>query len=99
MASKKSASRPKSPPTTKSAASTSAPSTVSGPARGAKRPRGDDAKLGGALVAKMDGVQALAAGMPFNANKPGEHGKASAKPQPGQTVKAARCARYGQHAE
>ena len=35
----------------------------------------------------MDATQSLAATMPFNANKAGEHGKASAKPQPGATAK------------
>jgi len=39
-----------------------------------------------ALLAKVGGTQATAEGMPFNVNKPGEHGDASRAPQPGQTV-------------
>jgi catalase len=39
-----------------------------------------------ALLAKVSGTQELSAGMPFNANKAGEHGDASRAPQPGQTV-------------
>jgi catalase len=70
-------------PASASGSVSSARSTVSGPARKNKRGAGADA-----LVEKMAGAEALAAGMPFNANKPGEYGKASSKPQPGQTVKA-----------
>ncbi|HEY0466021.1 MAG TPA: catalase, partial [Polyangiaceae bacterium] len=65
------------------ASTTSARSTVSGPARKDRRSPGDD------LVAKMDGAQALAAGIPFNANKPAEYGKASLKPAAGVTVPVA----------
>ena len=66
-----------------SAIKTSVRSTVSGPAR-------DDADLlaaGDALAAKMKAAQALAARMPYNANKASEHGEASRAPQPGPTVK------------
>ena len=61
-------------------------STVAGPSTSAP-----PASLGGvpqeaALLAKVGGTQAVAGGMPFNANKPGEHGDASRAPQPGQTV-------------
>ena len=63
-----------------SASTTSARSTVSGPARKDRRSPGD------ALTAKMDGTQSLAAAMPFNANKPNEYGKASYKPAPGATA-------------
>jgi len=62
------------------AATTSARSTVSGPARKDDRSSGDE------LVEKMDAAQALAAAMPFNPNKPGEYGEASAKPSVGATV-------------
>jgi catalase len=65
-----------------SGSTTSARSTVSAPARkDARAPSGADA-----LVAKMDGSEALAAAMPFNPNKAGEYGKATAKPQPGATA-------------
>ncbi|MET0410303.1 MAG: catalase HPII, partial [Polyangiaceae bacterium] len=63
-----------------SAATTSARSTAGGPSRKGKPP-----PTGDALVEKMAGTQALAAAMPFNPNKPGEHGKAALKPQPGPT--------------
>jgi catalase len=67
----------------RSAAKTSARSTVSGPSR-------SDASADNAgsdvLVSRLEATNALAAGMPFNANKPLEHGKASRKPQPGATV-------------
>jgi catalase len=62
---------------------TSARSTVSGPARGGKGPVSNS----DALVEKMEGTEALAAAMPFNANKAGEYGKAASKPQRGQTAK------------
>ena len=62
------------------ATTTSARSTVSGPARKDREAPGD------ALTAKMDGAQALATSMPFNANKPTEYGKASLKPPTGATV-------------
>jgi catalase len=38
-----------------------------------------------ALLDKVAGAQQLAAGMPFNANKEGEHGDAARAPQPGST--------------
>jgi catalase len=62
--------------------SSSARSTVSGPARKDKA-----GAAGDAATAKMDGTNALAAAMPFNPNKPGEHGKAAYDPQPGATAK------------
>ena len=71
------------PGNSRSASRTSARSTVSGPAQ-------DDADLiaaADALAAKMKTAQALAATMPYNANKASEHGEASRAPQPGQTVK------------
>jgi catalase len=68
---------------TTSASTTSARSTVSGPANKGRRSSGDD------LVAKQAGAQSLAAAVPFNANKPNEYGPASAKPRAGATVPAA----------
>ncbi|MEO8181326.1 MAG: catalase [Deltaproteobacteria bacterium] len=62
-------------------AGTSARSTVSGPARKDRR-----AALADAPSEKQAAAEALAAAMPFNANKPGEYGPASAKPQPGAAV-------------
>jgi catalase len=64
------------------ASTTSARSTVSGPSRKDRRPATDD------LIAKVDGAEALAAGMPFNANKPSEYGKASPRPPRGTTIPA-----------
>jgi catalase len=61
---------------------TSARSTVSGPARPRKGAAPDDA-----VERKLSGTQALVAAMPFNPNKPGEHGKAALQPQPGATAK------------
>jgi catalase len=61
-------------------------STVSGPS--AANP---PSSLGGAstqedaLIEKVAGGQQTAAGMPFNANKAGEHGEAARTPQQGQT--------------
>jgi len=61
-------------------------STVSGPST-ASTPD----TLGGAspheqtLIDKVAGGQQTAAGMPFNANKEGEHGDAARTPQPGKT--------------
>jgi len=63
-----------------SASTTSARSTVSGPANKKRGTSGDD------LVAKQDGAQSLASAMPFNANKPNEYGPVSAKPRAGATV-------------
>jgi catalase len=68
-----------------SGSTTSARSTVSGPARRETR-RDKGSSAADALNQKADGTAQLAAGMPFNANKAGEHGKASAKPQRGTTV-------------
>jgi catalase len=65
------------------ARTSSARSTASGPSR---EDRG--ASSGDEAVAKMQGTQALAAAMPFNPNKPGEHGKAAWDPQPGAVVAA-----------
>jgi len=64
----------------KSGKTTSASSTAGGPARGSKPGSATDA------VKKADAAQAMVAGMPFNANKAAEYGKASNKPQPGATV-------------
>src|SRR5215203_795203 len=57
-------------------------STVSGPAR-----RGDSVDdRGDALSAKFAATQKLAAAMPYNVNKPLEHGELATQPQPGETV-------------
>jgi catalase len=64
-----------------SASKTSARSTVSAPARPAKR-----ARAGDALEERMVGTNALVAAMPFNPNKAGEYGKAARNPQPGATA-------------
>src|SRR5438874_13126727 len=63
----------------RSGAKSSARSTISSPAR-------HDADSSDELVAKMEATEALAAAMPFNANKPAEYGKATLDPQPGATV-------------
>src|SRR4029079_7587434 len=62
---------------TPSGAATTARSTVSGPSR--KTPR--DAVSGDELVAKLEAVASLAAAVPFNPNKAGEYGRASAEPR------------------
>jgi catalase len=62
-------------------AATSAKSTVSAPSRRDKRPDPGDV-----LDLKMAGTEELAAAMPFNPNKAGEHGKAALKPQAGATA-------------
>jgi catalase len=54
-------------------------STVAGPAR-------KGGKAADALEAKAAAAEALAEGMPYNANKEGEHGELATEPQPGQTV-------------
>jgi catalase len=64
-----------------SGSKSSARSTVSGPARSDRR-RGE----GDALVAKVEGAQALAKAMPYNATKADEYGRAAQKPQAGRTV-------------
>ena len=61
--------------------SSSARSTVSGPARGGRGNAANDA-----LVAKMEATATLVEAMPSNANKPAEYGKPSVDPQPGETV-------------
>jgi catalase len=66
-----------------SGARSSARSTVGSPAR-----RGAGADLSDDLVAKMEATQALAAAMPFNANKAREYGKATLDPQPGAAIAA-----------
>jgi catalase len=83
MATKKTPNKNSAPSRSRSGAATSsARSTVSGPARRGKRSPDPDA-----VERKMAGTQALAAAVPFNANKPGEHGKAALQPQPGATAK------------
>ncbi len=64
-----------------SGAKSSARSTISSPAR-----RDAGADVSDQLVAKMDATEALAAALPFNANKPAEYGKATLSPPPGVTV-------------
>src|SRR5688500_11034458 len=64
-------------------AGTSARSTVSGPARKERRTAAGDAPS-----EKQTAAEALAAALPFNANKPGEYGPASAKPQPGAALES-----------
>jgi catalase len=65
-----------------SASATSARSTVSGPSR-----QRADTRMRDALLEKADGAEALAAAMPFNANKAAEHGDAAQKPPRGATAK------------
>jgi catalase len=62
-------------------ASTSAKSTVSAPARRDRRPDPTDA-----VDLKAAGTQELAAAMPFNPTKAGEHGKGALRPQVGATA-------------
>jgi catalase len=57
----------------------SARATVSGPSH-PDRPDGDE------LAEKLVAIEALAAAMPFNANKAGEYGRAALEPQPGAMV-------------
>lgn len=64
-----------------SASKSSARATSGGPTRKDRKGAAD------AATAKMDATQALAAARPFNPNKPGEYGKASATPEPGATAK------------
>ncbi len=66
-----------------SGSTTSARSTVSGPAR---KQRGVD--VIDALTRKAAGTDALAAAVPANANKAREYGRAAAEPQPGVVVRA-----------
>src|SRR5688572_3902150 len=71
----------KSPARSGSSSTSSARSSVSGPAR-----KSGAGKLADALVAKVDATEALAAGMPYNANKEAEHGELAAEPPEGATV-------------
>ena len=64
-----------------SSAKSSARSTLSGPSRGA-----DATNMADAAVRNYKATEALAAGMPHNENKAGEHGEAARKPRPGRTV-------------
>ena len=64
-------------------ATTSAKSTASGPSR-PRRPR--KSASADPQLAKMQDTQALAAGMPHNANKAAEHGDLSAMPPQGLVV-------------
>jgi catalase len=82
MATKKTSTRKPDKSSKTSGATTSARSTVSGPSRRDRRPAAADA-----AERKMAGTRALAAAMPFNPNKAGEHGTAALKPQPGATAK------------
>ena len=66
-----------------SASVTSAHSTVGGPARS------DASKAKDAATKKASAAQELAAAVPFNANKPGGYGAASAEPAPGATAEPA----------
>jgi catalase len=66
-----------------SATFTSAHSTVGGPAQS------DASKAKDAATKKAMGAQDLAAALPFNSNKPGEYGAASAEPAPGTTAEPA----------
>jgi catalase len=75
-------SKKNSPIDTRNAASKSSlRSTVSGAAQ-----RGGSAETGDALAVKFDATQKLAADMPYNVNKPLEHGELSRQPQEGQTA-------------
>ena len=67
---------------TVASAKSSARSTSSGPTRGGAAP----ADLSDAAVSKFEATEALAASMPYNENKAGEHGAAAKDPQPGRTV-------------
>ncbi|WP_242332919.1 MULTISPECIES: catalase [Anaeromyxobacter] len=73
--------RKPSPPPKKSTAKASARSTVSGSRRGTSAARADDA-----LAAKLAATDALAAAMPFNANKKAEHGALARNPPEGAHV-------------
>jgi catalase len=65
-----------------SGSSTSARSTVGGPAR-----KGDGPSFGDALSERQEETEEVAAAMPFNPIKAAEYGKASTEPQPGPTVR------------
>src|SRR6478609_8581700 len=79
----RSAKKPEQKTPGRAATTTSARSTISGPARKDRRSPADE------LSAKMEQTQALSAGMPFNANKASEYGKASFKPLTGATTAVA----------
>jgi catalase len=68
---------------TASASETSAHSSMDGPAH-----LDGDASTADALAEKMEGTEALAAAVPFNANKAAEY-DASGEPRPGAVVRAA----------
>ena len=74
-------SNPPAPANAKSAAKTSARSTVSGPARS-----GGDGSITDAASAKLEGTQAVAAAFPHNAAKPSEFADGGMQPAKGQTV-------------
>ena len=74
--------RSPSKPDAASSSKTISRSTTSGPARSSARSSGD------AAMRKAKGTQAVAAAMPFNANKPSEYGKASRMPPEGAKVDA-----------
>ncbi len=69
------------------AAKSTARSTVSGSSRPARAI--DPGASADALLAKQAVTERLAAAMPFNANKPLEHGRLALQPQPGQSVQPA----------
>jgi catalase len=73
------------------ASKSSSRTTVSGPAH-----RGDSGEITeDALNAKFAAAQKLAADMPYNVNKPLEHGELATQPQPGQTIAPAEPAATG----
>ncbi len=80
------AAKPQGKGTNASSANSSARATMSGPSR--KAVPAPDAGMGDALAAKSEGTQAIAAAMPFNTTKAGEHGAAARTPQAGQVVEA-----------
>ena len=85
MASKKPAAKSASKASTngnsESSSASSAHSTVGGPSQS-----DDLAAARDELTAKAESSQALAAGRPFNTNKPNEYGRAALEPQPGATL-------------
>jgi catalase len=68
-----------------SSAKSSARSTIGSATRTSGGPLVDKAKSD-AAVSKREATEALAAEMPYNENKPLEHGQAARHPQPGRTV-------------
>src|SRR3954469_13941049 len=74
--------KPRTPATTKA---TSARSTISSPARKRGASTTDEVPSD-AAIAKFEGMESMAAAMPFNAAKPAEFGDASTEPVAGQTV-------------